>query len=81
MGFITVSLTVIPILKAVVNQKTTAFFFGTLLNGLFLNHWKGGDIMKFKKRKEYGNDDYFERMKQENLEKSALNGIDLFRPF
>jgi len=52
-----------------------------LLNGLFLNHWKGGDIMKFKKRKEYGNDDYFERMKQENLEKSALNGIDLFRPF
>jgi hypothetical protein len=36
--------------------------------------------MLFKKR-EAKREGYFERMKQEHMEKAALNGTDLFRPF
>jgi len=37
--------------------------------------------MLFKRRNETKKAGYFERMKQEHMEKSALNGTDLFRPF
>jgi len=37
--------------------------------------------MLFKRRNETKDVGYFERMKQEHMEKSALNGTDLFRPF
>lgn len=33
------------------------------------------------KRRESKKDGYYEKMKQEHLEKAALNGTDLFRPF
>ena len=33
------------------------------------------------KRREAKKANYFERMKQEHMEKAALNGTDLFRPF
>lgn len=33
------------------------------------------------KRGEAKKEGYFERMKQEHMEKAALTGTDLFRPF
>ena len=37
--------------------------------------------MFFKRRNETKNIGYFERMKQEQMEKAAFNGTDLFRTF